>query len=300
MKASLYGVAGVGLGVGLLLSASLAMADVPGSGLWAEGTNSLHPATTTDQVIIGSATASNSAVLDVEGSAYAKNNVSVGAYNPTVGSMFWGSEVFNSQRVFGILSQPTMNNTSSTVGSVFGAWIVSTVGSTTTHMTGAVGLRADATVQAGASMSGSDLWSEYMDISNNSATASLEDMGGLKIYNPHTSGPVEDVYGIEYLGATVTGSGSIENEGAIVIGSNLSAAHNGAHLVITDSSNPDVPTGKHSIYDSSVLPSYIAGTVTFGSSAAPKGITLYDTATQQPFCVQVTNGALVSTAGACN
>ena len=37
-----------------------------------------------------------------------------------------------------------------------------------------------------------------------------------------------------------------------------------------------------------------------GSSDVPRGITLYDKTTKQPYCVTINNGALASTAGACN
>jgi hypothetical protein len=40
-------------------------------------------------------------------------------------------------------------------------------------------------------------------------------------------------------------------------------------------------------------------TLHIGSQAKPAGITLYDTVTKQPYCLTVTNGAPVSTAGEC-
>ena len=44
----------------------------------------------------------------------------------------------------------------------------------------------------------------------------------------------------------------------------------------------------------------IVANTEIGSSDVPRGITLYDKTTKQPYCVTINNGGLVSAAGACN
>jgi len=47
------------------------------------------------------------------------------------------------------------------------------------------------------------------------------------------------------------------------------------------------------------LKDIVVARLTLGSPEAPSGMTLYDTVTKEPYCLKVTNGALVSSAGAC-
>lgn len=43
----------------------------------------------------------------------------------------------------------------------------------------------------------------------------------------------------------------------------------------------------------------LSGNLELGSEAMPSGITLYDTITKKPYCVRITNGALVPSVGGC-
>lgn len=43
----------------------------------------------------------------------------------------------------------------------------------------------------------------------------------------------------------------------------------------------------------------LSGNLELGSEAMPSGIALYDTITKKPYCIRITNGALVPSAGVC-
>ncbi len=43
----------------------------------------------------------------------------------------------------------------------------------------------------------------------------------------------------------------------------------------------------------------LSGNLELGGEATPSGITLYDTVTKKPYCIRITNGTLMPTAGVC-
>lgn len=129
------------------------------------------------------------------------------------------------------------------------------------------------------------------------------------INNANISGTNSTAYGGYFVGGSAnTSYGLYDSENS----SQPGQAAYGLYIAGPGTLNPN----DYSLYSQGTAPSFfqgavginvaaptaeldVNGSVNVGTNAAPTGITLHDTATNQPYCVEVTNGALVTTAGAC-